>query len=75
MPTRKPWNCRDKHSDLADVLAPMLESQAKRTGGRHRCAGCAYEAGIQEGLRRAQIAINSLLKTAKPIRTYTFARD
>ena len=22
--------------------------------GRHRCAGCAYEAGIRDGLRRAE---------------------
>jgi hypothetical protein len=75
MPKRKPWNCRDKHRELADVLVPLLESQAKRTGGRHRCAGCAYDADVQEGLRRAQNALEKMLSSAKPVRTYTGVRD
>ena len=75
MPKRKPWNCRNKHSNLATVLGPMLESQAKRSGGRHRCAGCAYEAGIQEGLRLAQQFIEKTMKNAKPIPTYLGHRD
>ena len=74
MPTKKPWNCDEKHADLADVLTPLLESQAKKTGGRHRCAGCAYQEGILEGLRRARVSLGRIEKSIKPARTFTGPR-
>lgn len=53
--------CDKDHSDVTvDTLEALPKSQRALTGGRHRCAACAYEAGIAEGLRRARLAIEAI---------------
>jgi hypothetical protein len=44
-----------------------LESLPVYQGGsaRHKCPVCAYEAGVQEGLRRARAAIQDLEREAR----------
>ena len=74
-PKQRPWNCDRKHDDIVDILKPLLESQRKLTGGRHRCAGCAYEAGIREGIRLAQAALTKMMNNAVQVRTYTGVRE
>lgn len=43
-------SCKHKHQAPRDLLDSLPVSQAGT--GRHKCAQCAYEAGIEEGIRR-----------------------
>lgn len=43
-------NCQQTHR-YSPLFSSLPEDQANSTG-RHRCAGCAYEAGYQAGLSR-----------------------
>lgn len=42
--------CRKNHRYLPEY-ADLPESQDNRSGDRHICAGCAYEAGLDDGLK------------------------
>jgi len=46
--------CKDKHDGLRETIRKLPKSEKNRQKQRHRCACCAYEAGVQEGLRRAR---------------------
>lgn len=41
--------CQKNHRYL-DVLASLPDAQDNVNGGRHICAGCAYEEGLKDGL-------------------------
>ena len=45
--------CKHKKQAPRELLNSLPTAQAGT--GRHKCAVCAYEAGIQEGLRQAEI--------------------
>jgi hypothetical protein len=45
--------CDKDHSKVLDELEKLPESQAPQRG-RHRCAGCAYEAGFAAGQKAAK---------------------
>ena len=47
-------SCNHGSQAPRQLLDDLPESQAGT--GRHKCAVCAYEAGIQEGLRRGSEA-------------------
>jgi hypothetical protein len=49
--------CKDKHVGLREIIRTLPKTERDDQGQRHRCACCAYEAGIQEGLRRARAEI------------------
>jgi hypothetical protein len=51
-------SCKHQRQAPREVLDRLPDSQAGT--GRHKCAVCAYEAGIQEGLRRAVRALEKL---------------
>ncbi len=42
--------CKKDHSNIASILNGLSDGQYKT--GRHKCAGCAYELGYQDGLKR-----------------------
>ncbi len=44
--------CQKDHSNIASILNGLSEGQYK--AGRHKCAGCAYELGYQDGLKRKE---------------------
>jgi hypothetical protein len=50
--------CKKDHSVLLDMLGKLPESQAV-IRGRHRCAGCAYEKGFQDGMAAARRGIRA----------------
>lgn len=67
MPRRSVDDCNKTHPNTPpDVLAELPNSQKKSTGGRHKCAACAYEAGLQEGIRRARKALATVARGAMP---------
>jgi hypothetical protein len=75
MPTTSPEYCADKHSDVpVELLERLPKSQKGSTGSRHRCAACAYTAGIQEGIRRARKALMSVAQEAMPVDPVTGRR-
>ena len=45
--------CKHKKQAPKDLLNSLPDGQAGT--GRHKCVVCAYETGIEEGLRRAAI--------------------
>jgi hypothetical protein len=47
-------SCKHGKQAPKDLLEELPDSQAG--SGRHKCAVCAYEAGIEEGIRRQKIA-------------------
>lgn len=53
----------EKFAPLGAIEA-LPESQAGV--GRHKCAICAYHAGIEEGLRRAEVAIQQFRERTQP---------
>jgi len=44
--------CKNGNGAPKDVLESLPDYQGKT--GRHKCVVCAYQAGIEEGLRRAK---------------------
>lgn len=50
--------CRKNHR-YADVLSTLPLSQNSEMG-RHRCAGCAYEAGLRDGLNNKKHSLDDL---------------
>lgn len=52
-------NCKKDHSDLADIMRTIPEGQLGP--GRHKCAGCAYEKGVEDGMARKMILNISLI--------------
>jgi hypothetical protein len=46
--------CKRDHVGLREVIREIPKTERDDQKQRHRCACCAYEAGIQEGLRRAR---------------------
>lgn len=59
-------SCKHKKQAPRDVLDSLPTAQAGT--GRHKCAVCAYEAGIQEGLRRAEVKRSASNESASPPR-------
>jgi len=49
--------CTKKHRYLEDYKS-LPESQDNRSGDRHTCAGCAYEAGLSDALDRREKQID-----------------
>ena len=45
--------CQKNHQHLLPILQQLPESQAVYRG-RHRCPGCAYDKGFEDGQRFAQ---------------------
>lgn len=45
-------SCQKDHSNIAAILNGLSDGQYK--AGRHKCAGCAYELGYQDGLKRIE---------------------
>ncbi len=45
-------SCKHKKQAPRELLDSLPTAQAGT--GRHKCAVCAYEAGVEEGLRRAE---------------------
>lgn len=41
--------CKKKHRSLASYSS-LPEAQDNQCGARHKCAGCAYEQGLKDGL-------------------------
>lgn len=41
--------CKKKHRYLAEY-STLMDAQDNTNGGRHICAGCAYEEGIKDGM-------------------------
>ena len=41
--------CKKDHRNLPEY-ASLPEAQDNRHGGRHICAGCAYEEGLKDGI-------------------------
>jgi hypothetical protein len=67
MPRRGVDDCDKTHPNTSrDVLAGLPNSQKKSTGARHKCAACAYEAGLQEGIRRARKALAAIARGTMP---------
>jgi hypothetical protein len=67
MPRRTAKDCTDKHLDIPrSAWDGMLESQRKSIPFRHKCPGCAYEAGIKEGIRLARKALANVARRAMP---------
>lgn len=53
--------CRKDHSQIASILKNLTTAQSG--AGRHKCAGCAYEQGYQDGFKQLKnININETLK-------------
>lgn len=52
-------NVCQKNHRYANVLATLSFSQ-NNEAGRHRCAGCAYEAGIRDGLNNEKHSLDEL---------------
>lgn len=52
-------NVCQKNHRYANVLATLPFSQ-NNEAGRHRCAGCAYEAGIRDGLNNEKHSLDEL---------------
>lgn len=50
--------CKKNHR-YADILSTLSLSQNSETG-RHRCAGCAYEAGLIDGLNNEKHSLDEL---------------
>jgi hypothetical protein len=46
----KPHVCERVQDVPKQIMQPILESQKVKF--RHKCGGCLYEAGIEEGIRR-----------------------
>jgi hypothetical protein len=67
MPRRTKKDCTNKHPDIpVTAWGGMLESQRKSIPFRHKCPGCAYEAGLREGIRRARKALAGVARNAMP---------
>lgn len=45
-------SCKKDHSNISSILNGLSDEQYKT--GRHKCAGCAYELGYQDGLKRLE---------------------
>ncbi len=41
--------CKKKHRYLSEY-ATLMDAQDNINGGRHICAGCAYEEGVKDGM-------------------------
>lgn len=55
-------NCTIDHNNRKDILSAIPEGQLGP--GRHKCAGCAYEKGLEDGRSRKMILnINMILKS------------
>ena len=66
MPKQRLGNCLDDQKDIPTrVLEAIPKSQRVSVPVRHKCAGCAYNAGVKEGIRLAQKALG-LLGKSKP---------
>jgi hypothetical protein len=75
MPRRTANNCTDDHLDIPEeVLDALPKSQRPSTGVRHKCAACAYQAGVKEGIRRARKALMKVAREAMPIDVITGKR-
>lgn len=46
--------CKDPHDGLREIIRQLPKTERDDQKQRHRCACCAYEAGVREGLRRAR---------------------
>ena len=67
MPRRTAKDCANRHVEIPkSVWDGMRESQRKSIPFRHKCPGCAYEAGLKEGIRRARKAIVTVAREAMP---------
>jgi hypothetical protein len=67
MPGRTAKDCANEHSEIpSSVWEGMKESQRKTIPFRHKCPGCAYEAGFREGIRRARKALAAVARGAMP---------
>ncbi|MCL2222778.1 MAG: hypothetical protein FWC20_10635 [Oscillospiraceae bacterium] len=49
--------CKDRHRYFADY-ENLPEAQDNRSGGRHVCAGCAYEEGLKDGIKENEKKTN-----------------
>jgi hypothetical protein len=58
MNSDQPSVCKRKHDGPKNIWDSLPDSQAGPQ--RHKCAACAYEEGIREGVRRAQRAIEKI---------------
>ena len=53
-------NCDKDHSLIRDIIVNLPIGQGGL--GRHKCAGCAYEKGLEDGRNRKMIInINAIL--------------
>ena len=52
--------CKHGNQAARDILDKLPDSQAGT--GRHKCAVCAYEAGVLEGVRRATTKLEEMLE-------------
>ena len=50
--------CNDNHR-YAEIFKGLSYSQSHEEG-RHRCTGCAYEAGFRDGLNNERHSLNEL---------------
>jgi hypothetical protein len=53
MDDNQEW-CKKDHVGLREIVRQFPHTERDDQSQRHRCACCAYEAGIEEGLRRAR---------------------
>ena len=53
--------CRRDHSRIASILEELPTDQGGRW--RHKCAGCAYEAGYEAGYNHESQDIDEVLET------------
>ena len=52
----------DKKHRYDDIFKSLPDAQDDQNGGRHICAGCAYEAGLKDGAAgvRARTSLSGL---------------
>lgn len=51
--------CKEVHSDIQELLAMLPHSQGGP--GRHKCAGCAFEKGYEDGIKGVKRDVDAVL--------------
>jgi len=54
--------CEKPHVGLREIVRAIPKTERNDQGQRHRCACCAYEAGVQEGRLRTAKLVNETIK-------------